>query len=487
MGDRTTSTKQLSTVIPETVLPSSAVIYNADDFYRSLFVDKTWEKTGTLDVKPSSIIEGTSIHFCVDKQYADCFMFLNDMRVSFAVKLVDKEGNEPGTDTVVAPIANFPSALISSVSMYLNETQISSGTSNNYPYWAYTNVLLGESIDKKAHYRSVYGFYEDSDKWWMPDPGKIGWEARRLIFGKYGADGAFKYTKETKCFMADIMTDFSACDLPMVPKVGMRLDLTLNSPSFYLTTLTSKRDASVSKGYQLKIVDATLSIDIRKLTSSLALDLERKMMKGEKLVYRTKRVDIRRLPLHENQTSFTSDALKQSETSPDRMLFFIINSWLVDKPYGISPMYATRDVFKESEASKRFDQRDHAVLDGFRLTINNESLDLCGTAGTIDELGKHHYLALQRVFGANALPSCVALDIDEYLDGKYFIAYDLTASRKAALSGVNVRQVAREGNLKLEAHFSKQLPCNAYLYVLSEYHSAVAVDKNRNVTYHFLD
>lgn len=362
---------------------------------------------------------------------------------------------------------------------------MSSGNNNHYPYWAYTSVLLEEDLQKKSTYRDVHGFYEDTN-WLGPTENSNGWWKRQCLFGEYGEDGVFKYTADIKTFEADVLTDFSACERPMLPKVGVRLDVALNDPSFYLTTLVDKREDAVTSQYKLKIVDATLFIDIKQLTTSLALATEKKLLES-KVTYRTKRVDIRRIPLHKNQTSFSTDSLKQSETSPDRMLLFIVNSWLIDKPYGISPMYASRDVFEEDQAKVAFNKRKHAVLDNLRLTINNESLDLCSQASSQDELAKHHYFSLQEAYGATVLRDSVAVDLKDFLDGKYFIAYDLTKSRRAALSVPNVRQAVRQGHLKLEGHFSQQLPCNAYLYVISEYHSAVSVDKNRNVIYHFLD
>lgn len=110
--------KTLSAV-PEVVLPSKAVVANAVQFFKDIAVDATWEASNTIAVKPNSIIEGRSLHFTVDKQYANFFMFLDQMRISFDFQLLDKNNKPPGTDTKVAPIVNFPSGVISSVNLYL--------------------------------------------------------------------------------------------------------------------------------------------------------------------------------------------------------------------------------------------------------------------------------------------------------------------------------------------------------------------------------
>ena len=484
--------EHINRVVSESVLGGASVASVQDELYSVIMRDDSYENAKTYSFKPTSVINNQRLNFEVPKQYEDNFIELNTMRLSLKVKLVGKDGKVPpvGDVTLVAPIVNFPAAMIGSVNLFLNESQISSSGNSLLPYWSYTNILLGESHQKKTTYRDVFGFYEDS-RWNLPVKGTPGWDKRRRLFGRYNDDGKFEYYDESFTFMAPLLTDFTGCLNRLLPKVSVRVEVNLTDPGFYLTTALGEAHNAKTMGYKLHIEEAALVVDLKEMNPSLGLAVEKRLAAGDNVVYHTKRVDCKRLTLQAKQTSFSTDSIKQSETTPDRLLLFLVNHWAVDTPYGMSPMYATRDVFPESAAiygaRKRIKEKLSSVLEYVNLTLNNESQEICSMASSPDDLAKHHFLALQEAYGAGVLPGCVAVDYEDFQDGKYMMAYDLTKGKQASLSGVNVRQPAKPGNLKLQMQFSKELPCNAYLYVIAEYHSAVTVDKNRNITYKFLD
>lgn len=486
------SAERINRVVSESVLGGASVTSVQDELYSVIMRDDSYENAKTYSFKPTSVINNQRLNFEVPKQYEDNFIELNTMRLSFKVKLVDKDGKVPPAEdnTAVAPIVNFPSAMIGSVNLFLNESQISTSGNSLLPYWSYTNILLGESMQKKITYRDVFGFYEDS-KWDAPIQGASGWDKRRRLFGRYKDDNSFEYYDESFTFVAPLLSDFTGCLNRLLPKISVRVEVNLTDPGFYLNTLTTESANAKTKGYRLNIEEAALVVDLKEMNPSLGLEVERHLRAGENVVYHTKRVDCKRLTLQAKQTSFSTDSIKQSETTPDRLLLFLVNHWAVDTAYGISPMYATRDIFPESAVAydfrKRTSEKLNSVLEYVNLTLNNESQEICSMASSPDDLAKHHFLALQETYGAGVLPGCVAVDYEDFQDGKYFMAYDLTKGKQACLSGVNVRQPTKPGNLKLQMQFSKELPSNAYLYVIAEYHSSVTVDKNRNITYKFLD
>ncbi len=61
----------------------------------------------------------------------------------------------------------------------------------------------------------------------------------------------------------------------MISGVAARLEISLNSPSFYMMC----QDAdSATKAYRLQVVSATLLCPVKTLQSALAIDLEKRLL-----------------------------------------------------------------------------------------------------------------------------------------------------------------------------------------------------------------
>lgn len=486
----------VTAVVPEATLPAAAVISSADNFREPQFTDASWRDHETIPFACTTALDQHRLHFQIPKMDQDAFIDMSKLKLALTFKLQSSDTAtpaKPGDTEVIAPVCNFTSAMVNSVIIYLNDTPIS--TSNGlYPWWSYLNTLVTMNDVKKASYAEAFSFMEDtSSQWNQPVAGSpYGCEARRALFGHYEHSAAgeltFKYDDEPVTMFANILSDFSSTALCMVPRVGVRIEVVLNEGSFYIQSgiVKQQQPTAKTKKYELKLINAVCHVPVKQMHAHLSLNLEKLMASSGGVIYHTRRMDCRKITLQANQQSFVTDNIKQSNSSPERIFIFIINGWLIDDPYGLSPFWMTQEVFKSDKAANRAGTRG-AMLEDLKLTLNNEALGNCPNPLSANDLRQHQYVHLQEVFGASALPGCVDISQQEYKEGKFVMAFELTRSGRSALAGPSVRQVCKEGALKLELRFSKPLPCSAYLFVLSEYRSAVTVDKNRNVTYSYLE
>ena len=74
--------------------------------------------------------------------------------------------------------------------------------------------------------------------------------------------------------------------------------------------------------------------------------------------------------------------------------------------------------------------------------------------------------------------------LTDFKQGFMFNIFDVTQDVRGF--DRNARHATKEGHLQLDIGFGKPLPGPLVMFVLNEYHSAMRIDKNRNVTYDFL-
>ena len=476
---------------------SQSVVSSSQGLFASVRKDGTWTKCWNYVCEPSEAITQSRLVFNVPRLDSDNFCFLQDMRLFLNVKLQDKDGNAVDKNESFAPICDFGNALFSSVKLFLNETQVSSGNNGLYHYQSYIRNLTNNSSDRKKGILQAQGYYEDSagktGNGWrkMIEDHDQGWFRRRGLFGVFrqsgGSEGTdiFIYDGRSADVVSDLCTDFKAQNAPLLNGVAIRLELLRNAPGFCIQSNYDKKAEGLNKGIRLVIERATLVVPVRTMAPSLSANLE-KLLSQKPQEYHTMRTDIRKITLAKGQSDFTIDNLKQSAISPDRLMVAIIAGQFCNDPYGVSPFYFTNYVPGGMEADGKDAEADRAYLTSMRLLLNNESLENVDMSEDSSRLALRQFLLLYESLGYNNSETACEIDLKSFPEGFFLVLYDLTASKRAALSGP-VRQEARQGALKLQLHFSKALPQTSYLLVLGEYHTKVVIDKNRNVSYRFLD
>lgn len=474
-------------------------VSDSEGFFRKIQKDSTWTNSWTMSLTPSATITQDRITFNIPKLDGDNFPFLNDMKVKLRVRLTSPVGGieQPKDDADIAPINNIGNSMFNNVKLYLNETQVSSSTNGLYPYWAYLNAMVNNNEDRKLGLMQLFGYYEDH--YWdnMPTTNVMsGWLRRRNLFGtltKTGDEVTFKYDGEKIVTVyADIMTEFKGTTVPMLNLVGGRLEIYLNRPGFYIQSGAKNMNDCVADKYYLKIVSAELFVNVKTMNPSLSASLEKHLISTPQ-VYHTTRMDMRKILIPAGQTSFTTDNIKQTLVSPDRLMLFIVPNHYVDSEYGTSALRMNNYIGTQvkyippqgpTPGGNRDQAHKRAYLTGVKLSLNNESLEPSEGGNSADELSRRKCMEFYQNQGMMDAESPVRISPENFADGRFVMLYDLTRSKRAALAGP-IRQEAKQGNLKLELTFDKSLPTNSFLMVMSEFHSAVTVDKNRNVMYQY--
>lgn len=473
-------------------------VSDSEGFFRKIKKDSTWANSWTMNLTPAAAITRERITFHIPKLDGDNFPFLNDMKIKLRVKIVSEgPDKKPPATQDIAPINNIANSMFNNVKLYLNETQVSSSTNGLYPYWAYVSALVNNNEDRKLGLMQLFGYYEDHH-WDNLQEGSVtsGWFRRRELFGQLKITGdtyRFDYdSKKIVTLYADVMTEFKGSTVPMLNLVGGRLEVYLNRPGFYMQSGAGNTTNCNMNKYYLDIVSAELLVNVKTMNASLSANLE-KHLSSTPQVYQTTRMDMRKIMMPAGQFSFTTDNIKQTLVAPDRVMLFLLPNHYIDAQYGTSALRMNNYIGEQvtwhpGDAGRPGENRDdvtkRAYLTHVKMSLNNESLEPSEGGNTADELMRRKCMEFYQNQGMMDAESPVRISPASYADGKFVMLYDLTKSKRAALAGP-LRQEAKQGNLKLEMTFSKELPTNAFLMVMSEFHSSVTVDKNRNVVYQY--
>lgn len=462
--------------------PPIPAVSSEEGFFGRERLDTTWSDSWSLTLQPSAVVDDTRMTFQCPKLSGNNFAYLNRMSLKMTFSLTDPDGKPPTENLSIAPVNFFPNVMFSSVKLFLNETQVTGSVNGLYSYYSYISALISNSTDKKKGYLQAFGYYEDDERSWKQMVERdSGWSSRRSLFGDYKevtTNNHFVFSDKRATLFADLLTEFSASSVPMINQVGIRVELLLNKPEFYLQSTAGDAAKCSEKKYKLNIHSAELSIPIKTMTPSLSLALERKLHTSN-LEYNTVRMDLRRILIPKGNSVFSTDNLKQTASSPDRIYLFLMPESRMTSNYGPSCLRMCAYIGPEEKSQRCY-------LQSIRLTMNNQSLESSDTATSSRDLYVRKLKEFYENLGCDDTDFAPRISLTDYIAGKFIMIYDLTKAKRASVSAPNVRSDVKEGNLKLEMTFTKPLVENAFLCVMSEYHSKVIVDKNRNVTYRYL-
>ena len=117
--------------------------------------------------------------------------------------------------------------------------------------------MINQQAQMYGSYPDMPGFFQEED---MED--NTGYAARRRLFGgiKAGTESTFEYHgKPVSCY-SKVYTPFTSSSLPLVSGVGVKLDMYLADPEFYLF---SKQANAKERGFKLVIDSAVLLVQCK--------------------------------------------------------------------------------------------------------------------------------------------------------------------------------------------------------------------------------
>ena len=453
-----------------TTATSMPSVNPADNFFSAKGTDYTWTDSFTLNFNPSSTINDHLLSFEIPRMASPNFVFLKDMVLQLSLKLVDKDDAKPADDAKVAPINLFPSALFRTARLFLNEVLVSS-CEGNYPLRCYTDFVTNTNFNGRAGGAQTYGFYADAGQTFQDNAANTGFIQRRLLFGQYkkvGQSKTFIYDGETVPIFSKLITDMSSCNLPLLPDVGVRLELAINEPSYYIQVLDSDPSA---KKYKLKIDQANLLVPVKTMASSMALELEKRMVQGP-LHYPLTRVEVKKLNIAPGLASYSTDALTQSSINPQRVLLALIPTSVSTGGYGKNPLEFCC-TFKKTSG-------DPVEITRASLSINGSPLEHYD-ANTHNKLITSTFNMFYKNLGGDA--AC-QVSLKDFANGYTMFLWDTTKANRAY--NIGARQPVKNGGMRLELTFSETLPEAVDAMIFSEYHASVDINKNRAVAYNYI-
>ena len=476
------------------LVPSTAAIpvqQDRDSFFSKEAIDSTWTRSWDMVCPPVAASAHDSLTFNLPKLGQGNYYFLQDARIHVALRLLDKDGAPPAVDGSIAPVEDFASAIFSDVKVFFNETQANSNTAGMYPYHSYLNALLSYSAEKKQGSAMVQGFVGQNRADYNAKPKRPGEKSaflrRRSMFGNY-LDGAhFTYSDATSpptSASAPLLTEFSSTNMPLISNVGVRIELSRASPNFYLMldpelaadAVPAWEAALEEKKYKLLIDKIQIVVPVKTMNPSLDLKVEQRLAQ-KPLEYRTVRMEMSKKPIAKGLNTFSTTQLKQESVCPDRIYFMVVPDYQLNGAKGKNPFHFCSTIRAEDAAY--FDD-NRANLEEMRLSINNETLETYETSST-DETVLRKYLELDQAMGhGRTSNSSLTFNPEDYRELFFVMGYDLTAAKNAALLGPDIRGMNKEGAMRLDLRWSRVLPCDCWLVMLSEYHSMIKIDKNQS-------
>ncbi len=180
--------------------------------------------------------------------------------------------NIPATK-LVAPINNTMHSLFKSCRVWLGESLISKN-SDNYPYKSYMIDLF--SYDGPAKFSWLEGqmFYQDNFGKTLAAQTAVGNSGFATRMNLFKNEAQTAYHQGTVTTMGRLHTDLNSTDAPLIPGLGLKIELTFSSSDFLIQIPTTDRSR-----YKLTIENAVLQCPVAHLSAPLFRSLELKLKK----------------------------------------------------------------------------------------------------------------------------------------------------------------------------------------------------------------
>ena len=398
-GDANASTLRLTEPVPK--------VLEEDAYFKKVGVDMTFTRNWPITIQSESHPNDNTLRFNLPKMSQGNYYLFQDMKLRQTMVLRDKDGQPLTKNDFVAGVNNLGPSMWQDLRLFLNNTQVSAGSSGLYPLQSHVHHLLNFGTDKQQGFLGMQGFFKSTEADWDPyfTSETSSFRLRRQLFGKYDKNNIFQYyaaDHHATPLISPIHTDFSTSERPMVSNVGGRLEITRSPNDFCLVwesesaSLTEQErqmleDDPPARTFatvkpQLIIKTVELVIPVLTLAPSLDLRIEDKMAKHA-LLFNTMRMSMSKYALAKDQQAFSFEDLKQSQISPDRMFLMVVPDYRLNGTNGEDP-------FQYSNCIEAADDKTHehaAFIDSMRLSINNESLESYETNTYPETLIRKYY------------------------------------------------------------------------------------------------
>ena len=371
-------------------------------------------------------------------------------------KITKANGTALHADTQVGLVNLFLHSLFSQVDVSLNERLISAST-NTYPYRAMIESLLNYGEEAKTSQLSMAMFYKDTaGKMNVVNPLAADDEAN------LGLKACYEFTKEshTVDMMGPIHSDIFFQDRLMLNGVNSRIKLNRAENVFCLVS------SAAAANFKVVITEAILFVRRVKVASSIILG-HAAGLKHSSAMYPIRRIDCKVLSIPRGFSSFNPDNIFLGQI-PKRIVLGLVDT----------------EAYNGSYRTNTFNFNHHNLTQ-VGVYVDGEQIARKPLFLKFDAAGSQNVIAgYQSLFsGIGKLSQDTGNQINrsDYGSGYTLFAFDLTPDHCPG----DHFELIKQGNLRLELHFSEALANTVNLIVYAEFQNVIEVDANRNVLYDY--
>lgn len=349
----------------------------------------------------------------------------------------------------MGPTNLFLHSLFSQVDVSLNERLISSST-NIYAYRAMLETLLNYGDEAKKNYKDTPGKMDTVNPLAEDDNTNLELKAR------------FAFTKSSNIvdMMGAIHSDVFFQERLLLNGVNLRIKLNRAKNSFCLLS------SATTPNFKVTITEAILYVRKVKVASSITLG-HAAALRHTTAKYPLRRVDCKVLTIPRGFSSFKSDNIFLGRI-PKRIVFGLVDTEAFNGSYTTNPFN-----FK------------HYNLSQVGVYVDGEQIPRKPLTLKFDADGGQNFMAgFQTLFsriGKLSQDAGNQIARGDYGSGYTLFCFDLTPDQ---YSGDHF-QLIKQGNLRVELHFSEPLPKTVNLIIYAESESLIEIDSNRNVLYDY--
>ena len=399
----------------------------------------------------ASLDSGGPIEFFIPGSGDDYIDLANTM-LHLQVKVTRADGAPLDVAEPVGPVNNFLHSLFSHVDLSLNDTLVTSSSSNSYPYRSYIETLLSYGFDAKSTQLTNQLWYKDkasrmhaSELAAGPDPNPGFVTRRDYIAGSRVVD-----------MMGRLHVDMFLQDKFLINGVDVKLRLVRSTPAFALIA---------GGAHEYKIVVVNASLFVKKATIAAAVQKAHIMaMERATVKYALRPVECKVYSIPTGALSHTHENLFLGSL-PKRLVLCCIDNDPYNGTYATNPFHAKNNAISFVSV----------YVDGRQIPAKPFQPHFA------EDLFARSYASMFTSTSKIWQDEGNGLTRDEYRDGYIFFCFNLTPDQ---CDGPCFNLV-QKGNLRLEFHFREALRTTVNVVAYAEFESVLEIDKNRNIIYDY--
>lgn len=415
-------------------------------------IDITAEDTIWIDVRPSNVLDKNTevIEFNVPKNF-DSFWDLRRSYLEVEAKVVNADGSAIPDAQHVGVINNLGHTMFRTLECTINQHQFSSNP-NFYPIRCYWENLLGFTSDAQKGYLQA--------AMWFPDTHGQFSETNPAGGANEGLVDRFFLTKESRTFKlaSAIHHDIFMQDRLFISGTEISLRLYKSRDKFTIMNANAQLEP------RLEIVCANMRMCLVKLSDVVKQSIEKNLAHSS-VKYPNYATNFLKYPVQEGNSSIVVDNLFPNKNLPEVIVVGFVKAENFNGTYTTSPL----EFNHHNLASIGIYINDVATPQR-PLTLNFEKGQ--GTDGFMS------LFTQLNTFGKATAPN---IGYKDYMRGYTLYAFNLSPT--ASSNDDNSIPKPRQGVVKLEAKFSKDVEDLLYLIIMSKTPKTLEVDKTRQL-YH---